>query len=891
MKTHPLTASLSSCAIALLLSSACSPAREAPPPTTPPPSAAPTDERAALEGRAEALLRRLTLQEKIGQMMHDAPAVERLGIPAYNWCSEALHGVARAGLATVFPQAIGLAATWDTALMLEVATAISDEARAKHHAAAARGSRQVYQGLTLWSPNINLFRDPRWGRGQETYGEDPLLTGKLAVQFVRGLQGDDPRYLKTVATLKHFAVHSGPEPLRHEFDARVGLRDLYQTYLPQFEMGIREGKAESVMCAYNRVNGEAACAHDQLMNGILRQQWGFTGFVVSDCRAIDDLHQHHHVTTSPAESAALAVRRGTDLECGQVYANLAEAVQRGLVTEAELDRSLKRLLLARLRLGMFDDPKQVPYAQLPYSVVDSAEHRALALRTTEESFVLLKNAGETLPLRRDLGAIAVIGPNADQPLMLLGNYNGMPAHAVTPLEGIRKAASSRTRVVYAQGSELADGAPVYTPVPASVLTTHAGAAGLEVAYHSSSELSGEPVRTEVVAALDVDWGDGAPRPELDADNFGVRWKGRLTPRASGRHQLGVLSTLNTVVRLNGKDVVETTYRLRNELGDPRLKKSAVLELSAGEVYDLEVTARETYGDARLQLVWAEPRPNLQAEALAAAASADAVVMVMGLSANLEGEQLDVKIEGFSGGDRTRLDLPEPQRALIRAVVALGKPVVLVAMSGSALALNWEHDHVPALLAAWYPGQAAGDALARVLFGDTNPAGRLPVTFYRSADDLPPFDDYRITTQTYRFFEGEPLYPFGHGLSYTRFHYDQLELPAELGAGKGLTVAARVTNVGKRAGDEVAQVYVAHREREPGTPLRALAAFQRLHLAPGESTRVELRLPAEAFATITDQGTREYRPGAYRLSVGGGQPLAGVAATSDFVVGQLELAGE
>lgn len=890
MKPHLRTAPRLPGALALLLSFACAPAREAPPAAPTPAAALYADERATPEARAEDIVERLTLPEKISQMMHDAPAVERLGIPAYNWCSEALHGVARAGLATVFPQAIGLAATWNTALMLEVATAISDEARAKHHAAAARGSRQVYQGLTLWSPNINLFRDPRWGRGQETYGEDPLLTGKLAVQFVRGLQGDDPRYLKTVATLKHFAVHSGPEPLRHEFDARVDLRDLYQTYLPQFEMGIREGKAESVMCAYNRVNGEAACAHDQLMNGILRKKWGFTGFVVSDCRAIDDLHQNHHVTTSPAESAALAVRRGTDLECGQVYENLAEALQQGLVTEAELDVSLKRLFLARLRLGMLDDPKHVPYAQLPYSVVDSAKHRALALRTSEEAMVLLKNVGETLPLRRDLGSIAIIGPNADQPLMLLGNYNGMPAHAVTPLEGIRNAVSPRTRVVYAQGSELADGAPVYTPVPAAVLTTRAGATGLEVTYHDSSELSGAPVHTEVVPALDVNWGDGAPRPELDGDNFGVRWTGRLTPRVSGSHQLGVLSTCNTVVRLNGKDVVETSYRLRNELGDPRLKKSAVLELKAGQAYDFEVIARETYGEARLQLVWAEPRPNLQAEARAAAASADAVVMVMGLSANLEGERLDVQLDGFEGGDRTRLDLPAPQRALIRDIVALGKPVVLVVMSGSALALSWEQEHVPAILAAWYPGQAAGDALARVLFGDTNPAGRLPVTFYRSADDLPPFEDYRITTQTYRFFQGEPLYPFGHGLSYTRFHYDQLELPSELGAGKELTVTARVTNVGRRAGDDVAQVYVAPNERQPYAPLRALAAFQRFHLAPGASTRVELHLPPEAFATITDEGAREYRPGTYRLSVGGGQPLPSVTTTSDFVVGQVELRG-
>jgi beta-glucosidase len=882
---------------ALSLALACSSTRDAPPaqapasPSGPAASGAAADPSQSPEQRARALVAQLTLEEKIGQMMHDAPAIERLGIPAYNWCGEALHGVARAGLATVFPQAIGLAATWDQALMHEVATAISDEARAKHHHALARGERGVYQGLTLWSPNINLFRDPRWGRGQETYGEDPVLTGRLAVQFVRGLQGDDPRYLKTVATIKHFAVHSGPEPLRHEFDAKVDTRDLYQTYLPQFELGVREGGAESVMCAYNRVNGEAACTNEHLLDGILRKEWGFKGYVVSDCRAIDDLHGGHHLTASPAESAALAVRRGTDLECGSVYANLAEAVHRGLVTEAELDRSLERLFLARVRLGMFDDPAQVPYAQIPYSVVDDEEHRALAERTAEASVVLLKNAGDTLPLRRDLGSIAVIGPNADNWLMLLGNYNGVPARAVTPLEGIRKAVSPKTRVVYAQGSELATGAPVYTPVPAEVLRTPSGAAGLEVAVHGDAQLSGAPLYTEVSPTLDVNWGEGAPRPGMDDDNFGARWTGRITPRVSGPHQLGVLSTCNTVVRLDGKDVVQTTYRLRNELADPRLKKSAAVELQAGKSYDIEITARETYGDARLQLVWAEPRPKLAAEALAAARSADAVVMVMGLTVNLEGEQLDVQLDGFKGGDRTRLELPEPQAKLVRDVAALGKPTVLVALSGSALALTWEHAHVPAILAAWYPGQAAGDALARVLFGDSNPAGRLPVTFYRSADDLPPFEDYHITTQTYRFFEGKPLYPFGYGLSYTRFHYDQLELPARIEPGQELAVKARVTNVGKRAGDEVVQAYVAAEQRAPHSPLRALAAFQRLHLAPGASASVELHLPPQSFATVTDDGTREYRPGKYAISIGGGQPLPDVAATSDFAIGRVELAAQ
>ena len=881
---------------AALLGLAC-----APPAATPPSSAAPSSAPAAAapstaateapERRADALLAQMTLDEKIGQMMNDAPAIERLGIPAYNWWSEALHGVARAGLATVFPQAIGLAATWDEPLMLKVATAISDEARAKHHAAAARGDRYIYQGLSIWSPNINIFRDPRWGRGQETYGEDPFLSGKMAVQFIHGLQGDDPRYLKTIATVKHFAVHSGPEPLRHEFDAHADLRDLYQTYLPQFEMGIREGGALSVMCAYNRFEGEAACGSDQLLNRVLRGEWGFSGYVVSDCGAIVDFHEHHHITKTGAESAALAVRRGTDLECGKVYANLKQAVEQQLVTVAEIDRSVKRLLVAKLRLGLLDDPAQVPYSKIPRAVVDSPQHRELALTTTEKSLVLLKNERQTLPLRRDLKTIAVIGPNADQWLMLMGNYNGVPAHAVTPLEGIRKAVGPDTRVVFAQGSELAEGVPVITAVPAEVLSTKAGAPGLEVAYYATGELTGDPVASEVVPTLDARWDDGAPRPGMNHDDFGVRWTGRLTPRISGRYQLGVLATCQTTVALDAKPVAFTKYHYKNETGDPRVRKSEWLELQAGKTYALEVSAKETYGDASVQLVWAEPRPKLRQEALAAAKSADAVVMFMGLTANLEGEQLDVHLEGFEGGDRTELGLPKPQEQLVRDVAALGKPVVLVALSGSALALNWEQEHIPAILAAWYPGQAAGDAIARVLFGDANPAGRLPVTFYRSAKDLPPFGEYHITTQTYRFFPGEPLYPFGYGLSYSRFHYDQLELPETVEGGRAVSVAARVTNTSERAGDEVAQVYVAPLKRDPRAPLRALKAFERLHLEPGESARVELTLPEDAFATINDAGAREYRSGRYQVSIGGGQPLPKVAATSDFVLGEVDLSGK
>jgi beta-glucosidase len=701
--------------IALLFAVGSAPARA----QTIAPAAPYLDETLSFDARAADLIGRMTLEEKVSQMKDVAPAIPRLGIPAYNWWNEALHGVARSGLATVFPQAIGMAATWNAPLVFREATVISDEARAKYHEYLRHDSHQRYQGLTFWSPNINIFRDPRWGRGQETYGEDPFLSGQLAVPFVRGLQGDDPKYFKTVATVKHFAVHSGPEPERHHFDAVVSERDLHESYLPQFEAGIRDGGAYSLMCAYNRLDGAPACASDMLLKDILRGAWHFPGYVVSDCGAIDDIYLRHKVVATAAEAAALAVKSGTDLDCGRVYPNLVEAVARGLITEAEIDTSVKRLFLARFRLGMFDAPAHVRWASTPFDILDDSAHRALALQAARESMVLLKNAGRALPLSKSLGTIAVIGPNADEPRVLLGNYNGEPSSIVTPLRGIRAAVSPATRVLYARGSDLADGFP-----PAGLQPPSA--------------------------------------PATSAD-------------------------------------------------------------------------------------------SLEAEAVLAARQADVVIMVLGLTSRLEGEEMKIAIDGFRGGDRTSIDLPAPQRHLLQTITALGKPTVLVLLNGSALAVNWAHEHVPAIVEAWYPGQSGGTALADVLFGDYNPAGRLPVTFYRSVSDLPAFDEYAMAGRTYRFFTGTPLYAFGHGLSYTTFRYSKLRTgkapfgAKTFGTTDTLSIQVDVTNSGRRAGDEVVQLYVRHPSSKVSRPIRDLRGFARVTLRPGERRTVSLRVPVSSLA--------------------------------------------
>jgi beta-glucosidase len=843
----------------------------------------------SLDQRIDDLVSRMTLEEKVGQTLYEAPAIDRLGIPAYNWWNEALHGVARAGRATVFPQAIGLAATWDTDLMLEVATVISDEARAKHHESVRRGRRGIYEGLTFWSPNINIFRDPRWGRGMETYGEDPYLTGRLGVEFVKGLQGDDPRYLKTVATPKHYAVHSGPEPDRHSFDAVVDERDLRETYLPAFRATILEADAQSVMCAYNRFRGKPCCGSDELLQKILREEWGFSGYVVSDCWAIKDIYEGHKTVGTGPEAAAVALRSGTDLNCGDTYGCLVKAVDQGLISEAEIDLSLKRLLRARFMLGMFDPPERVPYAGIPHEINEAESHRELALRAARKSIVLLKNDRNILPLRKDLNRVAVIGPNANDVEVLLGNYNGVPSDPVTPLEGIRQKLPE-AEVVYERGCDIAERTPTPQTIPSSVLLSGPGSAdgeGLRAEYFNNNEFEAEPFVVRTDATVDFEWWEDPPLARMKPDGFSVRWTGVLVPETSGRYSLGVRAFGGARFFLDGSLLVEFSDRHH---AHARLKE---IRLEAGRHYEIRLEYWDRRADAMVQLVWARPDAGLHEKAVEAARGADLAIMVMGLSPRIEGEEMPVSIPGFSGGDRTEIGLPGPQEKLIRDVAALGKPLVLVLLNGSALAVNWAAQNVPAIVEAWYPGQAAGRALADVLFGDHNPAGRLPVTFYRSVEQLPPFKEYAMKERTYRYFTGEPLFPFGHGLSYTTFEYSDLQIPGQVQSGDEVAVEVRLKNSGEMAGEEVVQLYLTDLEASGTVPIRSLKGFRRVHLEPGEEKVVTFTLHPRQLSLIDNEQQRVLEPGSFQVSVGGKQPgFSGVAdtRTSGLVTGRFEIVG-
>ena len=834
------------------------------------------------ESRARDLVARMTAAEKVSQLTNQAAAIPRLGVPAYEWWNEALHGVARAGVATVFPQAIGLAATFDAPLVHEMAVVIGNEGRAKHHQFVRQGKRGRYQGLTFWSPNINIFRDPRWGRGQETYGEDPYLTGRLGVAFVKGLQGDDPRYYRASATAKHFAVHSGPEQDRHHFDARPSERDLHETYLPAFRDLVVEGRVESVMGAYNRVNGESASASQRLLLDILRKDWGFAGHVVSDCGAIDDIHARHKLVATPEEAAALGVTKGCDLECGSVYKTLGKALERGLLKESDLDLALQRLMRARLKLGMFDPPERVRYAQIPYSVNDAPEHDRLSRKLAQESMVLLKNDG-ILPLRKDVGTLAVVGPNADDLVTLLGNYHGTPSRPVTILAGIRNAVSPRTRVLYARGVDLVEGRQdprAATVIDSAYLRPVRGSTerGLTGQYFRGRELQGEPVVTRVDPKLAFRWDRGAPTDEpvargeldaaraLDGDSFSVRWSGTLVPPATGEYELTV--TANDGVRLfvDGQKLVE-------EWSETSVARavSARVALEAGREHELRLEYFEDVRDAEVRLGWRLPGVGTPFdEAVAAARAADVVVFVGGLTAEVEGEEMRVSYPGFAGGDRTDIELPAIQKKMLEALHATGKPVVLVLTTGSAIGLRWAQEKLRAIVVAWYPGQRGGDALADVLFGDYNPAGRLPVTFYASVEELPPFADYAMEGRTYRYFRGQPLYPFGHGLSYTRFAYTDLHLSrARADVSDSVEVSLDVKNVGSRDGDEVVQLYARDVQTTAPAPIRELRGFQRVFLRAGEQRRVRFTLVPERDLARYDEARKALavEPGEFELELG------------------------
>jgi beta-glucosidase len=804
------------------------------------------------EQRAADLISRMSLEEKVLQMQNAAPAIDRLHIPAYDWWNEALHGVARAGEATVFPQAIGLAATWDTDMMRRVADTISTEARAKYNQAIRANDHSRYHGLTFWSPNINIFRDPRWGRGMETYGEDPYLTGRMAVAFIRGMQGDDPNYFKVIATAKHYAVHSGPEPTRHQFDVHPSPRDLNGTYLPAFRAAIMEGKADSVMCAYNSVDGVPACANTDLLQKYLHQEWGFQGYVVSDCGAIGDIFRGHKYKATAAEASAVAVKAGTDLTCGNEYRSLVDAVKAGLIKESEIDQALTRLFVARFKLGMFDPPDRVPFSKIPYEVNDSEDHRRMASEAARESIVLLKNDGAMLPLKSGMKRIAVIGPSADDDDALLGNYNGFSRKQVAPLEGLR-AQFSNAEVRYSMGATYTAQSPA--PIPADALSPLAGTGhGLLAQYFANADLDGTPAVQRVEDRPDLQ--PGMEPAAVASGAFSVRWNGTLRPIVTGDYLLAPRSGGRGSLRLflDDKELVAEGAPGR---GRPPLLPA---HLEAGNSYRMRLEFRSQGGSqASAQLGWIPPAEPLLAAAVDTVKDCDVAVAFVGLSPNLEGEEMQVQIPGFAGGDRTDIALPAPQEKLVEAAMGTGKPVVVVLTSGSALGVPSIAQHAAAVVEMWYGGEEAGTAIAQTLAGVNNPAGRLPVTFYKAIDQVPPFDDYSMNGRTYRYFKGEPLWGFGFGLSYSSFQYSMLKTRRTKDGGR---VTLRVKNDSGRDGDEVVQLYV-----NGGTPdeaIRDLRGFQRVHLRAGEIKQVEFAVPA-----------RDLPKEKVKISVGGGQPVGTV----------------
>jgi beta-glucosidase len=836
-----------------------------------------------IEQRVADLVGRMTPEEKISQMTMTAAPIPRLGIPEYTWWNEGLHGIARSGYATVFPQAIGLAATWDTTLMHSVGDTISTEARAKYSDAIAHGNHRIYFGLTIWSPNINIFRDPRWGRGQETYGEDPYLTSRMGLAFVTGLQGDDPKYLKVVATPKHFAVHSGPEQLRHEFNVNVSPQDLQATYLPAFHTTITEGKAASTMCAYNSIDGEPACANDMLLQKTLRGDWRFGGFVTSDCWAVTDIWKGHKFAPDEEHAAADALHAGTDTSCGPEFAALNQALKDKLVSESEIDTAVKRLYTARFRLGMFDPPQDVPYARIPMSEVDSQAHRELARQVARESMVLLKNADGALPLPASGKTIAVVGPNATMLESLEGNYNGQPVHPVLPLDGME---NRFRKVLYAQGSSYVTGFPVV--VPRTVLRT-ADHAGLKGEYFDNAEFQGQPVLTRVDQQVDFDWDAASPAAGISASAFSVRWSGSISVPGAGdyifeispEHCFPCDGVEKFRLYLDDKQVLEAGRDLSQSTGKP----SYTMHFNDTSPHSIRVEYSHNapmFG-AGVHFKW-QPEPvPLRDQAVQIAKQADVVVAFVGLSPSLEGEEMPVHLEGFSGGDRTKIGLPPLQEDLLQAVAATGKPLVVVLMNGSALAVPWAKEHAAAILEAWYPGEEGGAAIAETLSGDNNPSGRLPVTFYASLDQLPGFENYSMAGRTYRYFSGQPLYGFGYGLSYTNFAYSHLKLSqTNVKPGEPLKVEADVTNSGKRTGDEVVELYLRG-PQSGGAPLRSLRSFQRLTLQPGETKHVLFTLQPAQLSEVDQDGKTAMQPGSYTIFLGGGQPSQETGVEGDLTI--------
>jgi beta-glucosidase len=827
------------------------------------------------EVRARDLMDRMTLEEKASQLVNDARAIPRLKVPAYNWWSEALHGVINSGV-TEFPEPIGLGATFDVPGIYAMATDIGIEGRIKHVQDVRAGHIGIMGGLDFWAPNLNIFRDPRWGRGQETYGEDPFLTGRMGVAFVTGMQGDNPKYYRAIATPKHFVVHSGPEPTRHFADVDVSKHDEMDTYLPAFRAAIIQGHAGSVMCAYNAINGQPACANQFTLIDQLRDKWGFKGYVVSDCDAVRDIFTGHHYRPTQAQSTAISVTRGMDNECWDAgpspkddrdYKPFIEAVQQGYLPESAVDTALVRLFTARVKLGMFDPPDMVPYTKIPESELSSPAHRALALKLADESMVLLKNDG-TLPLKPEIKKIAVVGPLADQTRVLLGNYAGTPTHTVSFLEGL-KAEFPNAKITYVPGIQFLrdDG----TPVPDNLLTTPDGKPGLKADYSKWQGVALGPGAkpAPLVSRIDANVNlseNNLPAQASEKKSIGAQWTGFLTPPDSGDYLVGIRADGFARVEVDGNVVAQEygTQGVEAKIGRVHLEK--------GQRVKLNVLYGDMGGGApTAQLIWAKVNNAPSPEAVVAARSADVVIAVVGITSQLEGEEMHVDVPGFFGGDRTSIDLPEPEQALVKAVAVTGKPLVVVLMNGSALAINWINQHANAILEAWYSGEEGGAAIADTLSGKNNPAGRLPVTFYTGVGQLPNFEDYSMQNRTYRYFHGKPLYEFGYGLSYTTFKYSELQLPTtSVNAGDPVSADVTVTNTGKVAGDEVVQLYLKF-PPIPGAPRIALRGFQRIHLEPGASQKVHFDLKNRDLSVVTEAGQPIIAPGDYTVSIGGGQP--------------------
>ncbi len=819
------------------------------------------DPSQSVEVRARDLVSKMTLDEKVSQMVHGAKAIPRLNVPAYNWWNEALHGVARNGTATVYPQPIGLAATFEPELIHQMAVETSDEARAKFHDQFRKtGSSGNYQGLTMWAPNINIFRDPRWGRGHETYGEDPFLTASMAVQYIKGMQGEDMQYMKTIATPKHFAVHSGPDPLRHQFNVQPTNYDLWNTYLPAFEACIVEGKAGSIMSAYNRINGAPASANTFLLEQTLRQKWGFKGYVVSDCGAIDDIVNGHHYTKTYAEASAAAVNAGCDLECGGAYRALVTAVKTGLIKEPEIDKSLQRLMEARIRLGLFDDPKMNKYAQIPMSVVESPAHQKTALKLAQKSIVMLKNDG-VLPLKKGIRNLAVVGPNINTKSTLWGNYNGTPTYTVTPLDGLTK--MHRATVDYAEGCTIT-GAENLDVVPAGAF-----AGPIKRELFRNKNLEGSP-RVGQVTSIDENWGEDGPEKGL-TDNFSIRWTGKLKAPQAGTYSLGVKMDDGARLWVDGKLIAEDWKN-----GPARIV-SAKLDLKAGQIVDIKLEYFEATGFASCQFVWSPPGQSKFLAAMEAASHGDVIVACVGLSPAQEDEE----------GDRTSIELPAVQLDLLKALKKTGKPLVAVLINGGPVSSPWMKENCDAILESWYGGQEAGTAIAQTIFGENNPAGRLPVTFYNSTADLPDFANYNMSYRTYRYDPRPHLYQFGYGLSFSKFAYGQLQMPSKVEIGKDWSGRVKVTNTSNRDGDEVVQLYLTRRGK--GMPVRELRWFKRVSIPAHKSVWIPIRLSPKDLSVHDEQGNHLLMPETLSASVGGSQPdtqgMPKTLATSVTLVGK------